>query len=179
MKQIVFSILFLMGLFAGMHAQNYTPSDADSKVSFVIKNMGLDVDGTLKGLKGKIIFNPKSLATSQFDVTVEVNTINTDNTKRDNHLKNSDFFDAEKYPVIHIKSTKILPKGGDKYFAQAILTMHGVSKNIQFDFIATPKADGILLTANFPLNRRDYNIGKASMTMADNLSVRLSILGKK
>jgi polyisoprenoid-binding protein YceI len=179
MYKKTFLILLVALLSINSFAQNLTPSDADSKISFVIKNMGVNVDGSLKGLKGKMSFDPKKLSSSQFDVTVDVNTINTDNKRRDDHLKKDDFFDAEKYPVIGIKTTSIQAKGNNVYFAKAVLTMHGVSKNIQFDFIATPVQGGYQFKAEFSVDRKEYGVGGNSMTMGDNVKVSLDVVGKK
>ncbi|MFT4092177.1 MAG: YceI family protein [Niabella sp.] len=177
-KKSVIAILISL-IYISSYAQRLTPSDADSKISFVIKNMGINVDGTLKGLRGKMVFDPKKPAGSVFDVTVEANTIDTDNKKRDEHLKKKDFFDVDKYPTISIKTTSVQAKGNSTYFAKAILTMHGVSKNIQFDFIAKPVSGGYNFTAEFSLNRKDYGVGGNSMTMGDNVSVKLDVTGKK
>ncbi|WP_460687460.1 YceI family protein [Niabella aquatica] len=174
-----FITLFISLLFVSLKAQTLKPSDADSKISFVIKNMGMNVDGTLKGLAGKMIFDPQNLKASVFDVTVDINTINTDNKKRDAHLKNDDFFDAPQYPVIGIKTTSIQSKGNNIYFAKAVLTMHGVSKNIQFDFVAKPIAAGYQFRGDFTVNRKDYGIGGNSMTMGDEVKVSLEVVGKK
>mgnify|MGYP001214861842 FL=1 len=170
---------FILAFNFHLFAQTHTASDADSKITFVIKNMGMDVNGSLKGLKGKINFDPQKLANSSFDMTVDVKTINTGIDKRDTHLKSADFFEAEKFPIINIKTTKIISKGNNKYFAYAILTIKGVSKNIQFDFIATPQANGYTFTGGFPINRRDFGVGGSSMTMSDNLKVNLSVVARK
>lgn len=168
-----------MLFFSFSFGQSLTPSDADSKIAFKIKNMGINVDGSFKGLKGAMKFNPKNLAGSLFDVTVDAATINTENTKRDKHLKTEDFFDVAKYPTVGIKTTKILAKGRNTYFAKAVLTMHGVSRNIQFRFIAKPTANGYHFTGGFPLNRKDFGIGGNSMTMSDDVSVSLDVTAKK
>lgn len=176
-KRIV-SIVFATCLFLFTSAQNLTPSDADSKVSFTIKNMGLDVDGTFSGLAGKMIFNPKNLKSSQFDVTVNVSSVNTGIKKRDDHLQKADFFDATKFPTISIKTTSIQAKGNNIYFAKAVLTIHGISKNIQFDFIATPIGRGYNFKAGFTINRRDFKVGSYSMVMGDDVKVKLDVTGK-
>ncbi len=173
------AILFVSFLGFNSFSQTLTPSDADSKISFAIKNMGLSVVGIIKGLKGKMDFDPKNLQASMFDVTVDVNTINTDNKKRDAHLMKDDFFDATKYPVISIKTTSIQAKNANTYFAKAALTMHGVTKNIQFDFIASPIDAGYNFKAQFTVNRIDYGIGGNSMTMGDEVKVSLDVMGKK
>ena len=179
MKKIIFAACILFFTQMSLSAQVLKPEDADSKVAFVIKNMGLDVNGTLKGLKGTISLNPSDAGKSNFDVTVEVNTINTGIEKRDNHLKGPDFFDAAKYPQIRLLSKRILHKSGDTYYAEAVLTMHGVSRDIKFDFIAKPVTGGYNLTGGFQLIRQDYKIGGSSMTMGDKVNVVLSVTAKK
>ncbi|MCH5717611.1 YceI family protein [Niabella hibiscisoli] len=179
MYKKTFLFLFAAVISVSSFAQNLTPSATDSKISFVIKNMGVNVDGSVTGLKGKMSFDPKKLSASQFDVTVDANTINTDNKRRDDHLKKDDFFDVEKYPTIGIKTSSIQAKGNNVYFAKAVLTMHGVSKNIQFDFVATPVQGGYNFKAEFSVDRKEYGIGGNSMTMGDNVKVNLDVVGKK
>ncbi|SDC35141.1 YceI family protein [Niabella drilacis] len=179
MRKIVLLLAATLFLKGALPAQSLKPVEADSKVAFVIRNMGMDVEGSLKGLKGTININPADWSKSAFDVTVDLNTISTGIQKRDNHLKQADFFDAAQYPEIRIQSTRILPKQGNVYYAEATLTMHGISKSIKFDFIAKPADGGYLLTSNFSLNRLDYKIGRSSITMADKVTVMLSVLAKK
>lgn len=178
MLKKLYGVLFFTTLYLGSFAQALKPSDADSKISFVIKNMGLSVDGTLKGLKGKMVFNPRNLKETIFDVTVDVSTINTGIKKRDAHLLTDDFFDAAKYPVIEIKSTSIVAKGNNAFAAKAILILHGVSKNIQFDFTAAPVTGGYNFKTEFTIDRRDYGVGGNSMTMGDNVTINLNVVGK-
>ncbi|HRB80242.1 MAG TPA: YceI family protein, partial [Niabella sp.] len=157
-KRIV-TILLVSCLFFYSSAQSLTPSNADSKISFTIKNMGMDVNGTFSNLAGKMNFNPKNLKSSLFDVTVDVITVNTGVKKRDDHLQKSDFFDAAKFPTISIKTTSIQAKGNNTYFAKAILNIHGNSKNIQFDFTATPDGSGYNFKAGFTIDRKDFKVG--------------------
>ena len=176
-KAILFLLISLLHF--GAFAQTLQPSDTDSKITFVIKNMGLSVDGSFKELAGKMVFDPKNLSNSIFDVTVAANTINTGIAKRDEHLKKEEFFGAEKHPVISIKTTKIQAKKNNLYFTTAVLTIKGVSKNIQFDFIAKPITSGYHFTGGFTINRKDFGVGGNSMTMGDEVKVSLDVLGKK
>ena len=91
MKNIFVLVLFFFAA-AGLHAQQYTPADAGSSVKFVIKNFGLNVDGSFMGLQGKITFNRDNLAASVFNVSVDAATVNTGNGKRDTHLKKEEYF---------------------------------------------------------------------------------------
>jgi polyisoprenoid-binding protein YceI len=173
----LFLLILLFNLYTAS-AQKLSAIDAESKISFVIKNIGLDVNGTLSGLKGQMYFDPKNLAGSGFDMTVDVNTINTGIGNRDNHLKSETFFNVSKYPVIQIKTTRLQFLGNNRYLAKAMLTMKGVSRAIEFNFLADPKPAGYLFTGSFSVNRRDYGIGGSSMVMADNANVSLRVVAR-
>jgi polyisoprenoid-binding protein YceI len=163
-----------------LFAQSYTVSDEASKVHFVIKNFGVKTGGDFTGLKGSIVFNPKALATSQMNVSVNANTINTDNDARDKHLKKDEYFGVEKFPLITFTSTKITEStAAGRYFVVGNLTIKGVTKSIQFGFSATPSVTGNVFNGEFEINRRDFGVGGNSMSMSDKLKVVLSISAKK
>lgn len=130
-----------------------------SKVEFSISNMGImSVDGFMKGMSGNIMFDENNLSASYFDVTVSPSSVNTDNSKRDEHLKNEDFFNVSKYSVISFKSKEIIKKD-NQYIAKGELTMLGVTKSIEIPFTVT--ADGTVktLVGEIEVNREDYNLG--------------------
>jgi polyisoprenoid-binding protein YceI len=161
-------------------AQKYTVTDEGSKVHFVIKNFGVKTGGDFTGLKGTITFDPKALGTSQFNVTVNSNTINTDNNSRDKHLRKDEYFDVEKHPLITYVSTKITESTvAGRFFVIGNLTIKGVTKVVQFGFSATPSAAGYSFKGDFEINRRDYGVGGSSVSMADKLKVSLDISAKK
>jgi polyisoprenoid-binding protein YceI len=161
-------------------AQKYTATDEGSKVHFVIKNFGIKTGGDFTGLKGTITFDPKALATSQFNVSVNSNTVDTDNGTRDKHLRKSEYFDVEKYPVINFLSTKITESTvAGRFFVTGVLTIKGVSKVVQFGFSAAPSAAGYSFNGEFEINRRDYGVGGSSVSLSDKLKVQLNISAKK
>ncbi len=144
-----------MGL--GANAQKII--DAESIVNFSLENRGSEVKGTLGGMKGDVIFDKENLDKSSFNVTMDANTINTANRKRDAHLKNEDFFETETYATISFVSSKI-EKKEDKYIATGSLSMHGVSKDVSILFNATEEKGRQRLYGNFSLDHADYGIGK-------------------
>ncbi len=177
MKQV----FFLAALFSAtiVKAQNFTPVDDGSKIHFVIKNIGFNTGGDITGTTGKIVFDAKTPATASFDVSVKVSTLDTDNEKRDNHLKTADFFDADTYPTIHIVSTSV-KKGADlKHFTfNGKLTIKNVTKNISFPFTAEGKTGGALFSGDFEIDRQDYKVGGESATLSDKVKVSLSVFAK-
>ena len=160
--------------------QNYTPTDAGSKIRFVIKNFGINTGGTFEGLAGTIIFDPANLAGASFNVSVDAKTVDTDVEARDNHLRKEEYFDVEKYPKVSFKSTKITTTNKDGYlFMFGVITIKNISKEISFPFKQTSKDGGILFEGEFKLNRLDFGVGGKSFSMSDELNVELSIFAKK
>ena len=163
-------------------AQKYIPGDAGSKVHFVIKNFGIKTGGELSGIKGEIYFFTSDLAACRFNVSVDASTVDTDNGSRDGHLKGSEYFDVEKYPVITIISTKIdktnKTEAGYYYFT-GTLTMHGITKAIAFPFKAEKINDTYLFTGEFEIDRLDFGVGDKSAVLSNAVNVSLSVLAKK
>ena len=93
-----------------------------------------------------------------------MDSISTNNEQRDTHLRNSDFFEVEKYPELQFKSTKVEKKDSDTFVLQGELTMKGVTKpvklNVEFngarkDPWGTERA-GFLVTGK--INRTDWGV---------------------
>lgn len=180
MKYIKLVVVLLL-LTNTAFTQNYSPTDKGSKVYFVIKNFGLKTEGYFTGLKGTVVFNPKALNISQFNVSVNSATIDTDNGTRDGHLRKSEYFDAVKYPVISFLSTRIIESTlAGFYNVAGNLTIKGVTRVVQFNFTATPlTADGYSFKGEFNINRRDFGVGGKSISMSDDLKVMLDITAIK
>lgn len=174
-------IFFIVALFSAvvLQAQNFTPKDKGSKLHFVIKNIGINTGGDMAGMKGKITFDAKRPSFCFFDVTVDVTTIDTDNDKRDRHLKRDDYFDVEKFPTIHLVSSEIKP-GTDfkKFIFKGNLTIKNVTKSIEFPFTAEAKDGGALFTGEFEINRIDYGVGKASVALSNKIVINLKVFAK-
>lgn len=180
MKRVILIISAIIVINYTNAQRNYTPVDAGSKVHFVIKNFGIKTGGDFTGLKGSIKFDPVNFGTSSFDVTLDANTVNTDNSSRDGHLKKSDYFDVATYKTIHFKSTKVvLSSVAGRFYVFADVTIKGLTKPVEFGFGATPKDGGYVFDGEFEINRRDFGVGGSSVSMSDNLTVSLSVFAKK
>lgn len=135
---------------------NQTINTTESKVTFEISNMGgmKTVKGSFTGMQGDLVFDENNLESSHFKVCIDAATVNTDNQKRDDHLKNEDFFEVATYPVICFKS-KIIAKNKDGFVTNGELTMHGVTKTIEIPFTVI---EGVF-DGQFELKRKDYGVG--------------------
>lgn len=181
----MFRLAFLFSFFIlsfVASAQKYKPVDAGSKVHFVINNFGIATGGDLSGLTGDITFVPANITASSFTVSVDVNTIDTDNGSRDESLRSSDYFDAEIYPVITIRSAKVNRTNKSSsgwYHFTGTLTIRDLTKPIAFPFRATKKGNDYLFVGGFTINRLDYGVGKRSATISNSLKISISVLAKK
>ncbi len=107
---------------------------AHSRVGFSVSHLVVSsVSGRFKQVSGKVLLDEADLTKSQVDISIKVDSIDTDEPNRDKHLRSPDFFDAMKYPTMAFKSTKITKAGGNKYKLTGDLTMHGMTKSVTLD----------------------------------------------
>ena len=178
MKHFIWYVLIqLTGII--VTAQEYTPTDAGSSVTFKIKNLGFNSEGSFKGLAGKIRFDPKDPSKTVFDVSVDANTVNTDNDMRDDHLRKTEYFDVQNHPRIRFVSTAVTASGkSGTYQVAGRLTIKDTTRDISFPFIATPMGNDYIFSGQFTINRRDFGVGGSS-TISNNLTVSLTVFAKK
>lgn len=145
-----------------------------SFVSFKVANLGLNkVKGTFSEMKGEVSFDSSDLSSSNFNVCVDAETINSGNKKRDDHLKNADFFNVLKFPKICFVS-KSIEKTSSGYSVFGELTLHGVTKNVNIPFTANSSE----LIGTFSINRFDYALGEGTGTLLVGNEVELTIVCK-
>jgi len=176
--KLVLGFMFLIACLVSVKAQQYRPVDEKSKISFTIKNFGFNTPGTLTGLKGTIKFNPSDLPSSSFNVSVNVNTINTGIDARDSHLKKEEYFDAEKFPTINFVSTNIT-KDQNGYVVSGNLTIKGVTKPVSFPFTIENQGNGMLFDGSFSINRKDFGVGGSSAVLSNTVNVTLKVFATK
>ncbi|MEO7000795.1 MAG: YceI family protein [Ktedonobacterales bacterium] len=107
----------------------YEIDQAHSLVEFSVKHMMVTtVKGRFKQFSGTVHIDEANPAASAVDVTIDTVSIDTSAEPRDNHLRSAEFFDAQQYPTITFKSTKVEPKGDEKYHVTGDLTIRGITK---------------------------------------------------
>lgn len=103
-----------------------------SEIGFKVKHMMFtNVSGKFTSYDSTITTEEDNFENSTIEFTADINSINTNNTDRDNHLKSGDFFDAENHPKLTFKATSFAKKGDD-YELTGDLSIRGVSKSVTF-----------------------------------------------
>ncbi|MEP0828817.1 MAG: polyisoprenoid-binding protein [bacterium] len=126
----------LATLLAGMAfaADTYEIDQAHSYIGFSVRHMVIaTVKGNFTDFSGTIVFDSTDLSKSSVNATIKSASINTDNTRRDDHLRSADFFDAANFPEITFVSESIT-KTDNGYLAKGKFTMRGVTKEIGLPF---------------------------------------------
>ncbi len=170
-------LLLLMAAVQGLFAQ-YTIVPAKSAISFSIKNFGIAVGGTLTGPEGNINFDASHPEQAMFIVTIKAASINTGNDLRDEHLKKETYFDTGHYPLISFISTRVVKDTKGALTVYGTLTIKNHSKEAAILFTVTANGDGYLFEGQFTVNRKDFDIGGASI-IADTASISLSVHASK
>lgn len=171
-------VLILCGnIFAGS-ATKWTVDKAHTSIYFDIKHFWTTVQGKFDDYNIELYFDPDNLEGSSINVSIQVASINTGFEPRDNHLKTADWFDAEKFPAISFKSSKIMSKGDGAFVAKGKLKIKDVEMDIELPF----KLLGVIpitedvkdmlggidelasLEASYSLNRREFNVGEGTST---------------
>jgi polyisoprenoid-binding protein YceI len=127
----------------------------------IIKFDTKKASGTIGGLKGKIQFDKSNLTKSSFDVTVDVNTLNTGNNLKNQHAKAKDFLNVEQYPTIRFVSDKI-DKIENGYQVLGKLTIKEVSKEVAIPFTFKEEKENTeaCFEGKFEINTEDFKLKK-------------------
>jgi polyisoprenoid-binding protein YceI len=138
MGALLIAVVSSSGAFA---AENYKIDSVHSAVVFRVAHLGVgNAYGRFNDPTGTISYDKADLSKTAFTFEVKAANVDTNNEKRDAHLKSPDFFDAKQFPTITFKSTKV-EGSGDALTVTGDLTLHGVTKSITFPIKKTGEAD--------------------------------------
>ena len=155
-----------------------------SKVSFTAATLIFDVDGGFGDFSVDIDGDPSKPETVKVEASIDVASIDTQNGKRDDHLKSPDFFDAAKYPKIRFTSIGVKAKGS-QLTVKGNLTMHGKTKLVSIPFkVAKGKngagVDVTTYKGKLTLDRNEFGIGTdsiaAKISLEDEVEIELLIV---
>jgi len=126
------SIIIALFSVALVQAQTTWNIDAShSSIRFAVDHMVIsEVEGIFSKYEGSVITAKGDFSDAKINFTVDVKSVDTDNEKRDEHLRGADFFETEKYPKMTFVSTSVQKTGDNKYHLKGKLTLHGVTKEI-------------------------------------------------
>ena len=171
-------LLFLITTLS-IHSQEWNQKKADTKVTFKIKNFGVNVDGDFSDIKIETNFNPQSLPQSYINATIAVKSIATGIESRDKHILEEDYFDVENHKDIVLKSTKIEEKHDGTFVLTGDLIIKGKTKQIVVLLTVSKTNSKLSFKSNFTINRKDFKVGGGSLIMSKNVKIEVVYSGTK
>ena len=134
MRRLVI-VAVLLAVSTAARAQSVWEIDpAHTSVQFSVRQMMVsNVRGEFRKVSGTVRADDKDLTKSVIEATIDVNSIDTREPKRDEHLKSPDFLDAAQYPTMTFKSKSITKTGEGEYKVTGDLTLHGVTHEVTLD----------------------------------------------
>ncbi len=143
-----------------------------SSIDFIIKNLGVNVDGHFNSFSITAKFDASNTLES-ISGEISVKSIETGIDSRDEHLLKDDYFNATKFPKIVLKSIEIIDKAPDKYTVKANLTIKGKTKQISIPIIVSDTDSKRKLISEFEINRRDFDVGGGSLVMSKTVKIKV------
>ena len=161
---------------------DYTIDPTHTATVFTWNHFGFSTpSANFSDIQGTISVDNAKPANSAVNVTIPLSSLNTNVKALDDHLKNADFFDAEKYPNITFKSTKVQALGQNKYKITGDLTVKNVTKPVVLDAVLNKqgvhpmtKAESIGFNATTSFDRSAFGVGAYVPNVGDKITVNIT-----
>ena len=168
---------------AAAHAADaYAVDPVHSSISFKISHVGISyIHGRFDDFGGQFSIDKDDPAKSSFTLSIKVETVDTNNQKRDEHLRNADYFNAKQFPTLTFQSTAVKPVAGG-YDVAGDLTLHGVTKPVTFTLkggdktVEFPKGmQRIGFTTTLTIKRSDFDMKASLDSLGDEIPIDIGV----
>lgn len=166
----------------GAFAQVWKMDKAHSKLGFTITHLLIsEVDGNFKNFDVVITTSKDDFSDAVVELTADINSIDTDNERRDGDLKSPKFFDAATHPTMMFKSKSVKKLADKKYSLSGDLTIHGITKPVTLDMLVLgtrenprTKKPMAAIKVTGTLKRLDFGVGTdfPTATASDEVEIR-------
>lgn len=165
----------------------YALDPSHSTVEFVVRHLMISkVRGRFASFSGQIELAPGSDVPAAINASIDVNSIDTRDEQRDNHLRSADFFEVEAYPAMTFQSTRIEGTSGD-FKVYGNLTLHGVTKEVVLQGEFEGRGDDPWggrragYSAHTTINRKDFGLNwnatleTGGVLVSDEVKIELNV----
>ena len=150
----------------------------DSTIGFVGSKVTGSHDGGFESFTGSVSITDGTPEGSSVEVTIDMNSLWSDNDNLTGHLKSDDFFDVENHPTASFTSTEIAASAEGGHTLTGNLDLHGVTKQISFPATISVGEGGFTANAEFSINRMDFEIvypGKPDDLIREEVLIKLDL----
>ena len=131
---VVIAAIALLSFNANAQNTTWALDKSHSSVGFSVDHLVIsETIGKFDQFELNVKSDKPDFTDAKFDLTIQAKSINTDDAKRDEHLRSADFFDVAKFATITFKGKKFEKVSGTQYKVTGDITMHGVTKTVTLD----------------------------------------------
>ncbi len=167
---------------AARGADTFTVDPVHSSISFITSHAGISyIHGRFNDYSGKFIIDNDDPAKSSFSLSINVDSVDTGNQKRDEHLRAPDYFNAKQFPTLTFQSTKAKKVDGG-YELVGDLTVHGITKVVTLNLkggdklVEFPKGKQRIGVQTTPaINRSEYDMKAGLPSLGDEVLINIAI----
>ena len=163
--------------------ESYEIDTGHSALLFRIKHVDVGYTyGRFNEFSGSLVVDDANLGNAKVEIVAKVESIDSNDAKRDQHLRSPDFFNVAQFPTLTFKSTSV-SKSGDDYTVQGNLTIHGVTKAVTIKMKKTGKGDDpfgnhrIGFEEQMSFKRSDFGMDKMQQAVGDMVWVTVAVEG--
>lgn len=145
--------------------KTYKIDEAHSTIRFWVRHLMIaKVHGEFPDITGSVVYDETNLDLARIEVSVKIGSLTTRNEQRDAHLKSADFLDAESFPEMTYRSTRVTKRAPNNFLIDGDLTLHGVTRPVQLEAETTdeiPSPFGgykVGVNAKGEVNREDFGM---------------------
>jgi len=177
---IAFVALLLLPLAASAQPTTWVVDPVHSNVGFKVRHFLTPVSGQFEEFSGTIVYDADNPSSSSVEMVVQAESIDTDNERRDGHLRSPDFFDVTNHPTLSFKSKKVAAVG-DNLAVTGDLSIRGVTKEVTIPVqVLGVMGDKAGFASEFTVDRQDYGVSwnraldQGGTILGDEVSVELT-----
>lgn len=171
---------------AAYAADTYTVDPVHSSVVFKISHVGISyIYGRFDDFGGQFTIDKDDPAKSSFELSIKVESVDTNNKQRDEHLRAPDYFNAKQFPTLTFTSKSVKPVTGG-YEVAGDLTVHGVTKPVAFTLkggdkvVEFPKGmHRVGFTTELTIKRSDFDMKTSLDALGDDIPIEIGVEAAK
>jgi polyisoprenoid-binding protein YceI len=158
-------------------ATHFVMQPKQSELAFSAVQAGAPFQGKFKEFGADIHFDPSDLANSRFEVKIDLASVDTQDSERDDTLKSEELFAVEKWPTAIYVAERFEHEGGTKFSAAGKLTLRGVTREVPINFTFETNSTGAWLKGMGTLKRLDFGVGQGEWkdTSADGVANEVQV----
>jgi polyisoprenoid-binding protein YceI len=159
----------------GASAPSWVVDKANSRIRFKSAFSGAAFEGGFSRWDARINFDPKNMAGSKAVVSVDLASVATGDSDRDQTLPTDDWFNTAKFPKATFTTSSIKDLGGGKYQAVGILNLKGVSRPVTLPFTLAITGDTARMNGSVVLNRTQFKVGEGQFSTAETVPFEVTV----